>query len=68
MDQQPPSFDTNAAANLFPQLVQLIQAAALQQKSTPEDPDARVAKVEVGKQVSGALYVVGRATRAESTA
>lgn len=50
MDQQPASFDTTLASNLFPQLVQLIQAASLQ-KPTAEDPEARAAKVEVGKQV-----------------
>ncbi|ORY90886.1 hypothetical protein BCR35DRAFT_299503 [Leucosporidium creatinivorum] len=51
MDTQPPTFDTTLASHLFPQLVQLIQAASLQ-KPTAEDPEARVAKVEVGKQAS----------------
>lgn len=50
MAHHAPSFNSAQAADLFPQLVNLAQLSSLHDP-TAEDPEARTAKLEVGKQV-----------------
>lgn len=58
-----PAFDAALASSLFPSLVQLAQRTTLQ--AAAEDPDARLAKVEVGKQVRSVLSVTATALYAD---
>lgn len=48
---QSDTFNSTLAASLLPQVVKLAQQAALSEQPSPEDPDSRLVKIQLGHQV-----------------